>query len=299
MKSFLTDQEFRHQVAYDNPFIPYKLETIQVENGHPDILFHWHTEMEVHYIQEGTARYHIDNDYFNSRAGDIVLIRPNAMHSVHPIGQEPHRLDSFLCHLDMVASSSLDKTTVSHIQPLQTDAVKFTPCLRQGDAGYEEIAACIRRIIQTTKEKGRHFELLLKSQITQLIYLLYHHRHVHRKHTDDAYRKNEKIREVIDHIHHHYGEELTLESLATSVGYSKSHFMAVFKQHTGVTCTDFITHFRLHRAKEELAQSQKTILNIADHCGFNNLSNFNRQFKAYYRTTPSQYRKSLKKTNPS
>lgn len=298
MKPFLKDDTFKQDITYNNDFIPYQLTPIQVENGHPDILFHWHPEMEVHYVYKGTARYHIDYDYFNSQPGDIILMRPNAMHSVHPINNHPHHVDSFLCHLDMVASSSLDKTSISHIQPLQTNQSKFTPVLRPGDPGYEPIKNCLMTIIETIRSTSRHKELLIKSQVTYLIYLLYFHKHVRRKQSDDAYRKNEKIRELIDYIQEHYQDNLNLDHLAQLMGYSKPHFMAVFKQHTGVSCTEFIIHFRLHKAKEALIQSNKPILDIANQCGFNNLSNFNRQFKAYYQQTPSQYRKAFLKKHP-
>lgn len=295
MTTLPTQDKFKHTISYDNQFIPYQLQTIQVKNGKPDILFHWHPEMEVHYVYEGTARYHIDADYFNSRAGDIILIRPNAMHSVHPLGQESHHIDSFICHLDMVAASALDKTTVSHIQPLQNNSFKFTPCIRPGDAGYEDIKACLLDLLATIRQPDRHAELLLKSQITRLIYLLYFHKHVHRKMSNDAYRKNEKLRELIDYIHAHYQEELPLEELATIMGYSKTHFMAVFKQQVGISCTEFIIQYRLSKACEALVQSDLPILTIASQCGFNNLSNFNRQFKTHYQITPSQYRRSFLK----
>lgn len=48
-------------------------------------------------------------------------------------------------------------------------------------------------------------------------------------------------------------------------------------------------------ATELLTNSLLPVVEIANHVGFNNLSNFNRQFKQYYHTTPSQYRKQLRK----
>lgn len=290
-----TDQALRHDITYDNQFIPYQLTTIQVRDGKPDILFHWHPEMEIHYVYEGTARYHIDAEYLNSRAGDIILMRPNAMHSVHPIADQPHHVDAFLCHLDMVAASPLDKTTITHIQPLQNNRFKFSPVIRPDDAGYDAIKNCLMGIFATIRQDERHAELLLKSQVTQLIYLLYFHKHVHRKMSDDVYRKNEKIRQLMDYIHDNYHQDLPLDQLAEHMGYSKPHFMAVFKQQVGMSCTDFIIHYRLSKACEFLVQSQLPILEIATNCGFNNLSNFNRQFKNHYQMTPSQYRKNFLK----
>ena len=63
--------------------LPYDYYSTVVEHRHPDVLFHWHPEIEINYIYDGSARFHIDYDYFNSQAGDIILIRPNGMHSIH------------------------------------------------------------------------------------------------------------------------------------------------------------------------------------------------------------------------
>mgnify|MGYP000355673611 CR=1 FL=1 len=81
------------------------------------------------------------------------------------------------------------------------------------------------------------------------------------------------------------------------MGYSKTHFMAVFKQHAGTSCTEFIIQVRLNKACDLLMNTSDPILEIATAVGFNNLSNFNRQFKRYYELTPSQYRKQLKKAH--
>ena len=146
-------------------------------------------------------------------------------------------------------------------------------------------------------QKNRHYELLLKSKLEELIYLLYFYHLVKRKTSDDHYRKNDKIREIIDYINQHYAENLTIGKLSELMGYSKTHFMTIFKQHTGTSCTEFIIQARLHAACEELRNSVKPVLEIATNVGFNNLSNFNRQFKHYYDQTPSQYRKTHSNNN--
>lgn len=279
--------------------LPYQFYQTQVENGHPDILFHWHQELEIQYVHAGSAKYHIDYDYFFSQAGDIILIRPNGMHSIHPLPQTKHLTTTFACHLDMLGASHVDQVSLRYLQPLQNSQYKFVPCIKPDMAGYADLKACLWQIFHLAEEEGRHFELLLKSKLHELLYLLFIHRYVIRKQTDDIYRKNEQIRDLIDYINQNYSANLPIDLLADRMGYSKTHFMALFKEHAGISCTDFIIQVRLNKASELLLHTSQSILAIAQQVGFNNLSNFNRQFKAYYQTTPSQYRKEkakLKKT---
>ena len=287
----LVTNEFKQEFGENNHLLSYHYYNTIVKDGRPDVLFHWHPELEINYVYEGSARYHIDYDFFNSEPGDIVLIRPNGMHSIHPIENQNHITDTFQFHLDMIGHSIIDQVSLRYLQPLQTSSFKFIPCIKPDMEGYDEIKICLFIIFDLSRNEGRHFELLLKAKLNELIYLLYFYRYVVKKNTDDAYRKNEKIRELIDFINRNNEKNLTIEYLADFIGYSKTHFMSVFKQHTGTSCTEFVIQVRLNKASDLLINTNYSILDIANRIGFNNLSNFNRQFKRYYQTTPSHYRK--------
>ncbi|AXQ78768.1 AraC family transcriptional regulator [Streptococcus chenjunshii] len=276
--------------------LPYHFFDTYVENGRPDVLFHWHPEIEINYVYEGSARYHIDYDFFNSQPGDIIFIRPNGMHSIHPIADRTHHTDTFQFHLDMIGNATVDQVSLRYLQPLQTSSFKFVPRIQPDMTGYEEIKDAVFQIFELSRNEGRHFEILLKAKLNELIYLLYYHRYVLRKNTDDTYRKNERMRELIDFINHNYQHNLSISYLADFMGYSKTHFMTVFKQQTGTSCTEFVIQVRLNKASDLLLNSADPILEIASSVGFNNLSNFNRQFKNYFHVTPSQYRKQFSKS---
>ena len=50
MKQHLTDQFFQHQIDYDNHLLPLKYWHTHVQDGIPDVLFHWHNEFEINYV---------------------------------------------------------------------------------------------------------------------------------------------------------------------------------------------------------------------------------------------------------
>lgn len=294
MKKELTDSYFYHQVDFENSLLPFKRFETQVQNGQPDILFHWHNECEMSYVETGSARYHIDYEYFDSQPGDLIFIRPNATHSIHPIERKEHKTQSILFHLDFLGATHLDQTSLNYLQPLQTDKAKFISRIQPQDPGYEQIKNCFFQILALDLEVD-YYELLLKGKLFELFHLLFSFSYVVEKRTDDLYRKNESLRGLIDYIHNHYEENLSMDLLAQQMGYSKAHFMAVFKQHMGISCMEFIIQVRLRAACELLATSMKPIVDIAHQVGFNNLSNFNRQFKKSHHLTPSQYRKQFRK----
>ena len=258
----------------------------------PDILFHWHTDIEIIYVSEGTAQFHIDYEYFDSQAGDIILIRPNALHSIHPIQRATHTMDVLHFNLDLVGISHKNIATLKYLQPLYNGDFEFARRIQPDAPGYEEIKSCLLDCMKSGRDQGPFYELRIKSQLNELLYLLYsHHYIVEKKFSTEAYRREEKIRLVLDHISDHYQEELMIEQLAELCNFSPTHFMNFFKKQLGISCMEYIIQFRLKKAAHLLQHSDQAIIEIASQSGFNNLSNFNRQFKKYYETTPSHYRK--------
>jgi AraC family transcriptional regulator len=98
---------------------------------------------------------------------------------------------------------------------------------------------------------------------------------------------------VAIHIDKHLAEPLTSEQLASEAGVSRFHFCRVFKKAVGMSPMSFLTLMRIDRAKALLRKSIP-ISTVALKAGFNDLSNFNRQFRRQTGLTPSAYRAALK-----
>jgi transcriptional regulator GlxA family with amidase domain len=70
-------------------------------------------------------------------------------------------------------------------------------------------------------------------------------------------------------------------------------FSRFFRQRTGNTFIDSLTEIRLGHASRILIESTHSIAEVAYHCGFNNISNFNRIFKKKKGCTPREFRESF------
>lgn len=97
--------------------------------------------------------------------------------------------------------------------------------------------------------------------------------------------------EVEQYILRHLYEKLTIESLAERAGYSASHFTRLFRRAANQSPYQFILDARIDRAKHMLATSGLSIQEIADQCGFPNVSNFSCTFRKICGLTPSEFRK--------
>lgn len=104
-----------------------------------------------------------------------------------------------------------------------------------------------------------------------------------------------RIRKIEAYINEHLTDSLRQPDLARMVDMSPSAFSVFFKMHTGRTLSDYIIDVKLGMAGRLLIDSNKSIAEICYECGFNNLSNFNRLFKAKRGYTPRDFRILYKK----
>ena len=100
---------------------------------------------------------------------------------------------------------------------------------------------------------------------------------------------------VKQYVNDHYSEDLRLESLASLAGMTPQAFSRFFKSRTGRTLSDYIIDIRLGNAARLLVDTTQNVSEICYSCGFNNLSNFNRVFKAKRGYTPRDFRALFKK----
>ena len=99
-----------------------------------------------------------------------------------------------------------------------------------------------------------------------------------------------RIDRVLDHIHGAYHADIRIEDLAAISCLSVSGFQRLFRRHTRLAVTDYISQLRIGQACALLLSTERPIAHIADTVGFRNLSNFNRQFLQLKQMTPRAFR---------
>lgn len=107
-----------------------------------------------------------------------------------------------------------------------------------------------------------------------------------------------RINRVFDFIESNLDKHTTLEELADVANFSKFHFNRIFHSIVGETPFQFILRLRLEKAASFiLTNSGESISDIAFRCGFSDVSIFSRNFKKYFGTSPSQYKKEKPKNS--
>lgn len=270
------------------PFTTYRGE---ISTSYSFIPIHWHEEMEITLIQKGCGEYKIDLNSHILEEGDLLIIKPLALHSINQFKNVNMRWRTMVFNLNMLNSAVTDGCLIKYFAPILNNEHQLPLIIKKGSEGYEELLSVLKGIFVCYEVQEFAFELELKSLLYHFINLLYKYNLiVKNKLTPISNSVINKIKLILNYIHENYKEELSINEIALSCDFSEYHFMRFFKQHIGMTCTEYINTYRLEVASKLLAQTDKSIMEIAFEAGFNNVSYFNKLFKNNYKLTPKQFR---------
>ena len=91
-------------------------------------------------------------------------------------------------------------------------------------------------------------------------------------------------------------EGVSLAKLADRLGVSDRHLRRLFKEHVGASPAEFAVTKRLGSARDMLAKTDRPVTEIAFAAGFRSIRRFNDSFKTRFKTSPREYRRSVRDT---
>lgn len=98
------------------------------------------------------------------------------------------------------------------------------------------------------------------------------------------------IRKVRNIVEKEYMHDLGLNEVAAAVNLAPAYVSYIFKKETGTTLVKYITEVKMEKARALLVEGRLKINQVAEACGYENPSYFNRIFKNYFGVTPKQFR---------
>lgn len=234
----------------------YPIEFVLSENIDKHFASHNHVgHYVVSVVMQGVVKVSLGNRESECHRGDMFIIPPYIMHSVHQ--EKDTRLLS-MC----IGTAFVEKTALETAEGIVRDLLK--DAVEQGIFG--------------TGQSGK----LLTS--VQTVYRL---RDNGRKEIDAD------IQILADKITSCPEQELPIETLAADIFVSKYYLIRKFKSSIGMTPHQFCIQNRI-RKSQGLLDEKKTIGRIAAEMGFYDQSHFDKAFQRIVGISPSEYIRSKK-----
>lgn len=254
--------------------------------------WHFHPEYEIVLVTESTGRRFIGDQISRFEPGDMVLLGPYLPHTYQNdpeyLNENPVlRAKSIVVHFreDTFGDNFFTLPEAQRIVTLLARSVKG---LEISGKTNDLISQKLHELIDA---KAMHrwvllvdiLDILSKSQdirpiCTNII-------------TGQNKTETDRMSRILDFVNKSYNRDITLAEVAALANMAENSFSRYFSQRTRKSFTSYVNEVRLSHASKLLIETNKNITDICFESGFNNLSNFNRQFRAVYHNNPVGFRK--------
>ncbi len=262
-------------------------------NVYKDLYMHWHKQMEIIYVIKGKMTLRLNDNLTEGIAGDFIFIAPETVHYIKS-GNEPLEFKSLVFNLRILSGSSDDFCQNKVTQPLISHHMKISDKIMRDDKNYDEIKNCFFALAECWNNKKNFYQLEAKYLMFKFFYQILSGGH-YSQISLESNKLTAAVKSAITYIQNNFGCELTTGSISKYVHYNEYYFMRIFKKYTGRTIVEYITEYRLEKAKELLQKDDLTIEKIAYQVGFSATSYFSSKFREMFYVTPSEFRKSIHK----
>ena len=266
---------------------PFNLYPCTIPGDFPQVALHWHESMELVFVKRGAGLIQVGAVTYPAYQGDIFIFAPGTLHALRQTESQTMEYENIIFELELLGGAE-DLCAEKYLLPIQSGRLSLPACLTANDLCYSQAAACLREIEDANRSKISGYELIIKGALLRFLALLLAQG---KQQLPTETADTRRLKTVLQWLSAQYAEQLHVADAAAVCSFSASHFMRWFRQMTGQSFISFLKEYRLNAAAEALHTTDEPVLTIASQCGFENLSYFNRSFKAHFGMTPREYRK--------
>ena len=273
--------------------VPINKDDLFIILNHPNAKFdypvHYHPEYEINLVMDCTGSRVVGDSEEAFGTSDLVMVGPSLPHAWKSDAETNHVI-TIQFSADMLNYPMVSKRIFSPIRQLLQDSVHGLSFEGTDQAAIKEQIIALTRMqgFQSVTTFLNILNLMANANRKRLVTNLY-------EPELGATSKSRRITKVCEYIDKNLDKELSLSDVAELVNMSESAFSHFFKKRTGMSYINYVNNQRIAKACTLLAETTLSAAEICYDCGFNNLSNFNRIFKAKRGVTPREFRAMYKK----
>jgi len=252
---------------------------------------HYHDEFELNFVMNARGAKRIVGDNIEIIDDlELVLVGPNLYHSwfTHQCKSDSIKEITIQWHKDLFDEKFLCRNQLNFIRAM------FDRASRGIVFSKETIVLLAPRLLALNEKSGFDSVLELMSILHDLSISRNTRSLSNATFANEHFSYNSRrIEKAFQYMYSNYDRTVTLGEVAKLVNMTEVSFSRFIKKRTGNTFIDSLNEIRLGHASKKLIDTTHSIAEISYHCGFNNISNFNRIFKKKKGCTPKAFRESF------
>jgi AraC family transcriptional regulator len=242
-----------------------------------------HQRFDLEFVSEGRLQTisYCEKDFSSGCIEIIPVSLPCGVRSI----SMTQSIEWMYCYLE---PTYLAQIAYESVNP---DRVELLLTRKTADLLIHQIGLALKSSLEEDGVGSRFYADSMATALSAHLLRYYSTRNYQFQEYEDGLSK-QKLRQAIEYIEAHLGEDISLSDIANQLGMSQYYFCHLFKRSTGMSPHQYLIQQRVERAKHLLRQPERTITSVAMDCGFVNQSHFAKCFRRYTGMNPNQFRKS-------
>lgn len=253
---------------------------------------HWHSDIEILYVLDGTIGVGINGEYKVLQEGNISICGRNDIHYYNSDGMTSSAIMVILKPDLEVAIKSGDTA----IEPCSILIDKN--CYDASNVKMENKATIKQLFLDMLDESNKEdalYQKFIEHRIRELFLTLYRYLPSYYESSKQKIKRTtpisiKPVQKAIKYIEQYYNSDITLDIVSKEANLSSYYFSRLFKETTGTNFITYLNHHRIRKAHRLVENTDKSITEIAYECGFKSIRTFNRTFKSFEGVTPHSLR---------
>ncbi len=238
-----------------------------------------HEMWEFTYADTGIMYNEINGEAFRLSPGDMMIFTPHSFHRQYSDGQEAVRYLTVSFSMDFDDTATFEGVIFHADSEIKRLMEKIITEYENHNIYSDDMILCLFKETVIRLLRMRSLESILTKADVSAKYQI----------------ENDICQRVTEYVRKNLNEKLSVSKIAASIPVNASYLSTLFKNCTGKTLVEYITHQKLEKAKDYIRTGRYTFTQISEMLGFNGIHYFSKQFKKYYGITPSEYTGSIKK----
>jgi len=276
---------------HGTPDFPVAVYEDDVTNNY--VNWHWHKEFEVGFVTKGTIFLECGSRKYILNSNDVFFINSDVLHSMYNYNPPQNSVFKSITFLGSIVGGT--ENSIFHnkyLLPILNNKHFRDIVLTPKDNYHQKVLELLTNVWNTVFSEIPDYEIIVRNELSDLFRILLHLPEENNIliNSEHNYLQENRVQIILDYMHHHYAEALSLDDLAQAASVSSNEVLRCFKSIVGQSPIKYLKNYRLQSAAYMLRNTDYSIGAIYELCGFQDNSYFSKSFKELYHCTPREYK---------
>ena len=251
------------------------------------ISHHWHREMELFYLIEGSVSVEAGGQEIHLESGEGCFINSGVIHAFSNDSQAPYVFRSIVFGADLVGGTPGSQFDLRYIRPLLETGPGILPFTK--GIGAMSFFRWFNEVFQACRDEPDGYDIEVRYGLSHIMRMVVRQTGAGGVRPISKY-KEDRVKRMLRWIDAHLSDKVTVEDIAAAANIGKRECFRLFQQYLRNSPKSCVNQRRIIAAARRIAATDDPIATIALDCGFATPNYFSKCFQEQMGLPPREWR---------